>query len=106
MIIVVNHRDLRNAAAAIHAYCDLQDAQMKIANSGVSAMLLQGWQGQDANNYRDKWEGVNQEGSVAINLRNSLRNYAGKLETASDMYRQAQENVINRATPLMHLARR
>jgi len=100
-MIEVNRKQLTDVAAAINTYCETQDREMGHAETAVNSMLTTDWRGQDAQEFRLRWEGVNANGSVTVNFRTSLRNYANGLIASENAYRQAQENAVNAAGILM-----
>jgi hypothetical protein len=105
-IIEVDHSTLRYVSAAIHTYCAAQDREMKIADTEIRAMLSNGWIGQDALEFGRKWEGVNESGSVTVNFRESLKNFADALIACSNEYQSAQSDTVNAAGRLMRLVGR
>lgn len=106
MILEVDHSELRGLAAAINAYCTLQDEQMRLADAEVQTMLSSGWHGMDADEFSRQWSGVNADGSTTVKFRESLQNFAQALEACADEYRSAQVDTINAAGLLMRLAGR
>ena len=98
--IAVNHQRLRAAAQVIRSYCDQQDAGMERADSAVQSMLLQGWQGSDAQSFSEKWSGVRGKDSTAVRFRDNLLQFAQSMEASAEQYQKAQETVYAKARRL------
>lgn len=100
MRIEVNHQTLRNAAAAITAYCEEQERQMRQADAGMQSLLSGGYQGMDASELRHKWAGINAADSAAVSLRKSLEAYSQNLTAVANAYQSAQAAVYDLANRL------
>jgi hypothetical protein len=105
-MIDVNHRTLRDVAAAITTYCTAQDREMRIADTEIKSMLTNGWLGMDADEFRRKWAGVNANDSTAVRFRESLKNYGECLVACANEYENAQADAVNAAGLLMRLVGR
>jgi uncharacterized protein YukE len=99
--IEVNIDVLHSVAKAIDDYCDTQDLRMESVDRDVRSMLIFGWVGKDAREFRDKWDGVNSDGSTAVLFRESLKDYAEALVACAEEYRTAQVDSVNAAGNLM-----
>ena len=99
-LIKVNHSTLNSVADAIDAYCTEQDKEMKTANTAMAAMLISDWIGDDAKVFAEKWNGVDENGSVAEQFKKSLKNYGNCLRTCAKEYSKAQEESYNAARRL------
>ena len=106
MMIEINHRTLRDAAAAITTYCAAQDKEMRSADTEMQLMFVSGWVGSDANEFKMKWAGVNTQDSTAAKFRESLKNYGESLVACANEYENAQVESINAAGPLVRLVGR
>lgn len=98
--IEVNHKKLREVAEAINTYCSAQDREMRSADSAVKSMLSSGWMGADAQQFGQKWEGVDNNGSTAVTFRESLKKFAKCLSACADVYQNAQADSYNEANRL------
>lgn len=98
--IEVNHNTLNEVAEAVLAYCDTQNKEMKSAKSAVEAMLVSEWQGSDALEFQNKWNGVDAQDSVTVKLRESLKSFAENLKLCANEYKRAQEDSYNEASRL------
>lgn len=99
-VIEVNHRILRNVAAAIETYCSTQDREMRSADSEVKSMLSVDWIGSDAQEFGRKWEGVDDNNSTAVKFRESLKKFGESLAACANVYQTAQEDSYNEASRL------
>lgn len=99
-LIEVNHSTLNNIADAIEAYCTEQDKEMKTANTAVVTMLFNDWFGEDAKSFAEKWSGVDENGSVTEQFKESLKNYSKCLRACAKEYSKAQEESYNAARSL------
>ena len=99
-VIEVNHKLLRTYAQQIEDHCDLQDREMKQADTKVKSVLGVEWYGEDAAAFGEKWEAVDAEKSTAVKLRESMMNYAEALRACAQEYQRAQEDVVNLASLL------
>ena len=97
--IKVNHNTLDTAANTIDEYIRNMDSKIGKANSAVTTMLST-WQGNDANEFKVKWDTVDDADSTHGMMRKSLESYASFLRNASSKYKNAQINAINRANSL------
>lgn len=98
--IEVNHKVLRDIAAAITTYCNAQDREMRSADSAVKSMLSSGWTGADAQEFGHKWEGIDDNDSTAVKFRESLKKFGECLTNCADLYRNAQADSYNEANRL------
>jgi uncharacterized protein YukE len=96
-LIEVNHKVLRDVAAATAAYCSAQDREMRSADADVKSMLSAGWLGLDAQEFGRKWEGVDESGSTAVKFRESLKKFGENLDACASEYQKAQEDSYNQA---------
>jgi len=99
-VIEVNHRALREVAAAVSAYCTAQDREMGSADLNVKSMLTTDWFGSDAQEFGRQWEGVDDGDSTSVKLRESLTKYGEALTACANEYQAAQEDVYNAANRL------
>ena len=99
-LIEVNHKVLRDVAAAITTYCSAQDREMRSADTEIKAMLISDWIGLDAQEFGRKWSGVNTNDSTTIKFRDSLKNYGENLTACANEYQAAQEDAYNAANRL------
>ena len=98
--IDVNHKLLREVASAIAEYCSAQDREMRSADTEIQAMLISDWIGTDAEQFKQKWAGVNTDGSTTAKFRESLKNYGENLIACADEYEKAQGEAYDRASRL------
>jgi len=96
-IIEVNHKTLREVAAATTVYCDAQDREMRIADEDIKSMLSIGWLGLDAHEFENKWEGVDDNESIAVKFRDSIEMFGANLISCANAYQKAQEDTYNEA---------
>jgi hypothetical protein len=94
----------RNTASAIENYCAQQDKEMRGADAEIKSLLSNGWTGEDARAFGQKWEAVDANDSAAIRLRNALAEYGKFLTNAASKYQAAQEETYNDANLLSRLA--
>ncbi|MDR1210342.1 MAG: hypothetical protein LBK41_08555 [Clostridiales bacterium] len=99
-VIEVNHKALRDVAAAVTAYCSAQDREMRSADSDVKSMLSADWLGFDAQEFGRKWEGVDDNNSTTVRFRESLKKFGESLTACADVYQKAQEGAYNDADRL------
>ena len=99
-LIEVNHSTLNSVADAIDTYCTEQDSEMKTANAAMTTMLINDWIGDDANSFAEKWNGVDEDGSVTEQFKKSLKNYGECLRACAREYSKAQEESYNSARKL------
>lgn len=98
--IAVNHKNLCTVAQAIKTYCTQQDSYMSQADNAVQSMLSQGWQGDDALSFSERWNGVQNKDSTTIRFRDNLLQYAKALNASAEQYQKAQEAVYAQARRL------
>ena len=99
-MIEVNHKVLRDVAAAITAYISVQNREMGSADSNIKQMLRTDWLGSDAQEFERKWEDVDSPGSITIKHRESLKKYGENLTACANEYQSAQEDAYNAANRL------
>lgn len=99
-LIRVDHSVLINVADNIKSYCEEQNKEMRSADSAVKTMLLKDWLGSDADEFNAKWEQVDEDGSVAVQFRNSLESFENALRGCAKEYKTAQEDSYNEASHL------
>jgi hypothetical protein len=99
-VIEVNHKVLREVAAAVTAYCSAQDREMRTADADVKGMLFSDWLGLDAQTFGHKWEGVDDSGSTSVKFRESLKAFGESLTACANAYQTAQEDAVNEANRL------
>lgn len=99
-LIEVDHNTLNSVADAIDSYCDKQDKEMKDANGAMALMITAFWKGADADAFREKWNGVEDDGSVTKGFKDSLKNYAQCLRACAKEYSNAQEQSYSEARRL------
>lgn len=97
--IKVNHNVLDTAANTIDEHIRNMDSKIGKANTSVTTMLAT-WQGNDANEFKIKWDTVDDADSTHGMMRKSLESYSYFLRNASSKYKNAQINAINRANSL------
>ena len=99
-VIEVNHKILRNVAAEINTYCTSQDREMRLADNNIKSMLLVDWVGDDAMEFRNKWEDIDSSDSTAVKFRESLKKFGEGLEACANEYQTAQEDSYSEADRL------
>lgn len=99
-LIEVNHSTLNSVADAIDTYCKEQDEEMKTANEAMAVMLISDWIGDDAESFAEKWDGVDENGSITEQFKKSLKNYGNCLQACAKEYSKAQEESYNAARRL------
>ena len=99
-LIEVNHSTLNSVADAIDTYCKEQDKEMNTANEAMAAMLISDWIGDDAESFAEKWDGVDENGSITEQFKKSLNNYGNCLQACAKEYSKAQEESYNAARRL------
>jgi len=99
-VIEVNHKVLRDVAAAVTTYCNAQDREMRSADSDIKSMLSSDWLGFDAQEFGRKWEGVDDNNSTAVKFRESLKNFGESLTACANEYENAQTSTYNAANSL------
>ena len=94
--INVNHQVIKNAADKVDKYVDVLKANMNSATSEVNAMTAQ-WSGADSHEYKIKWNSLNEKDSEHMKMVRALENYSNVLKDASEKYKKAQADAINRS---------
>ena len=98
--IEVNHKALRDVAAAINTYCSAQDKEMRSADSDIKSLLSSDWIGLDAQEFGRKWERVDASDSTTVKFRELLKNFGESLMACANEYQSAQEDTYNAANRL------
>lgn len=98
--IKVNHNSLIEIADEIEAYCDEQDREMLKVNAKVAELFLTGWVGNDAKEFTERWQAVDDPNSITYKFKTQLKDYAKYLRSSSERYRKVQEDVYNMAKKL------
>lgn len=98
--IRVDHSRFESAAKQLESYIDYAKSRMKDANTSVNNLIQTGWQGDDSISFRNRWNLVDSKESVYYKMMKSLKSYADYLRYASNAYKQAQINAVNRANRL------
>ena len=94
--ISVDHSQFEPAAQAVDKYINQMKNQMNKADGEVST-LSASWEGSDFAEFKNKWNGVIQKGSVYDGMKQALENYASFLRYAGKRYKEAQADAYNRA---------
>ena len=97
--IKVDHSKFETAASAIDSYVSSMKSKMGSANGQVNA-LSANWQGGDFTQFKTQWDKVTNNDSTYNNMIKSLESYAKYLRYASQKYKEAQSNAVNRANGL------
>ncbi len=97
--IQVDHRQLEKTAEAIDQYVQKHQYIMRQANNEVEE-LSNAWSGEDYVQFQMMWQNLSIEGSTSERMLSSLKNYAEYLRVASQKYKKAQSEAINRANRL------
>lgn len=97
--ITVNHSELTNTANEIDSYIQKTENNMNNAN-GLVAGMMSSWNGEDAIAYKSKWDTITNGDSSYTRMKKSLEKYSNYLKDASNKYKNAQANAINRANCL------
>ncbi|CDX04944.1 Hypothetical protein DPCES_5058 [Desulfitobacterium hafniense] len=79
-VIEVNHKTLRDVAAAVTTYCSAQDREMRSTDTDVKSMLSTDWLGLDTQKLGHKWEGVDDKNSTTVKFRELLKSSAKALQ--------------------------
>ena len=95
--IEVDHEALRQTASAAKDFCDKMDSKMRSADLSVKMTLSNGWQGDDAAEFRNKWSGVYANGSVSAQFRDSVKNFGEALNSCAREYQNAQADSYSEA---------
>lgn len=98
--IEVNHKVLRDVAAAINTYCSAQDREMRTADSEIKSVLSSDWIGPDAQEFGKRWEKVDASDSTTVRFRELLKNFGEGLTACANEYQSAQEDAYNAANRL------
>lgn len=99
-VIEVNHKVLREVAQDIEEYCATQDAQMSKADQAIKDMFIADWTGEDAREFRNKWQAVDAKGSITITFRDSLLAFSKSLKACATEYQNAQADSYTEASRL------
>jgi len=99
-LIEVNHKVLRDVAAAVDTYCEVQDKEMQSADTEIKSMLTSDWLGSDAQEFGGKWEGVDEKDSTTTKFCELLKSFGGNLIACADAYEKAQADAYNAADRL------
>ncbi|MDR1703295.1 MAG: hypothetical protein LBS19_01235 [Clostridiales bacterium] len=102
-MINVDRRALKETAAAVKQYCELQNRQMKEADGEVKSMLASGWMGEDAMAFGRKWDDVDSKDSVTTKLHDSLDSFREALLNCEKLYSKAQEDSYDQAEDIIRL---
>lgn len=97
--IKVNHSVLTSTAEDIDEFNTKMSKKMANADRTVK-LALAFWKGQDATDFKNKWETVKDNESTYIKCKKSLENYSNALKTAADKYKYQQAVSINEAHKL------
>jgi uncharacterized protein YukE len=100
MHVEVDRQDLKNVSSSCLEYSDQQDREMSAVDVSVKDMLRDGWHGQDAMEFGRIWEGVDAGGSQASKFRDNVTAFGAKLQQCEKEYRDAQEDIYNKAAKL------
>jgi hypothetical protein len=73
---------------------------MKNADQIVRFMLSTGWSGLDADQFLERWEGVDDENAAATRFRKSLKAFREYLTSCAEVYKTAHEDAYNEANRL------
>jgi uncharacterized protein YukE len=95
-IIKADHSRFEAAASAIESYTNTHKGKMNLANSEVTA-LNAAWAGADYVKFRERWNRLDDNGSVSQKMLSALEAYAKFLRYSAEKYKQAQINAVNRA---------
>ncbi len=95
--IRVDHSRFESAAKILEEYLAFTRSKMLYANSSVNTLMQTGWQGNDANSFKNKWAEIIGTESTYVKMMKSLKSYADYLRYAASCYKQAQINAVNRA---------
>ena len=97
--INVDRTRLDRAAGVIETYVKNHRNKMNSANAEVTA-LSKAWQGTDFTQFRTQWNKVTEKGATSDKMLTSMENYAKFLRFASNKYKEAQTNAVNRANSI------
>lgn len=97
--IQVDHSQITSAVSQLREYISMCELKLASADNEV-AMSEEFWKGEDAAKFRVQWRAFIDEGASQKQFIESLSNYAIFLESASNQYKQAQIDAINRASRL------
>jgi WXG100 family type VII secretion target len=90
---------LDRAAGTIDTYVSNHKNKMNSANGEIST-LSNSWQGRDFNQFRTQWNRVTANDSTSQKMISAMENYARFLRFASNRYKEAQANAVNRANSI------
>lgn len=96
-LIKVNHSELISAAQLVEDYISFSKKKMKIMSDSVESLKNVAWVGIDYDQLANKWDVVNNKGSIYSNFNESLVAYADYLNYSAEQYKKAQSRAINRA---------
>lgn len=99
-VIKVNHNELTSAAKLVEDYVSVSKKKMKMMSNGVDSLKKVAWVGTDYDQLADKWNGINDKGSVYNNFNKNLEGYADYLNYCAEQYKKAQSRAVNRANSL------
>ena len=94
--IHVDYSKFNKTAEKIETYIENHEKNMKLATQEVKA-LSSTWQGKDATEFQNQWNGVTEKGSTSEAMIQALKNYATFLRYAGKQYKDAQEKAVNNA---------
>lgn len=96
-LIKVNHCELASAAKLVEDYINVSKKKMKTMSNSVDSLKNVAWVGTDYDQLANKWDGVNNKGSVYYNFTENLAAYADYLNFSAEQYKKAQSRAINKA---------
>lgn len=97
--IKADHSKLKSTASAVETYADLLEQKIKTAKQDVQTLCAD-WQGADASQFQEKFNGIAGPDSTHFATVKTLKSYAEYLRFAADTYQKAQERAVNRAAGL------
>lgn len=92
--IEVDHSKFKTTSESINAFISESKKKMSEANE---ELFVLGWQGNDAEAFKNKWQEVSGDKSYYREFVTALENYADFLDYAAEKYKEAQINAVNRA---------
>ena len=98
--IKADHTKFASVASEFDNYVTKLKSQMQKANIEITYNLPAHWRGTDYVNFKNRWEGVQQSGATFEKMCKAIENYAKFLRTASDKYKQVQQDAANRANDI------
>lgn len=99
-IINVDTDVLDDTANTIDNYVKCQKDSMIYLNKKV-LLIKEYYKGTDADEFQKKWQNINSSTSSSKLLLNGLESYSRYLKYASESYKEAKNNAINRAKMLL-----